>query len=175
MEKEEVFDSLYEQYKDTAMRTAFFICKNMPDSEDVVQETFVKCYLHFDELKDKKDFKPWMLKILIRSAYHLLKKEKREMPEEQVEDRMKEKTVAGPADRFLEKEEAERILSLINQLPEKQRIVVILYYYNELSVKEIASVTRSMEGTVKSRLYLARKQLRKMMESGGGREVFYEV
>ncbi|MCI6858219.1 MAG: sigma-70 family RNA polymerase sigma factor [Eubacterium sp.] len=75
----------------------------------------------------------------------------------------------------MEKEEAERILSLINQLPEKQRIVVILYYYNELSVKEIASVTRSMEGTVKSRLYLARKQLRKMMESGGGREVFYEV
>lgn len=75
----------------------------------------------------------------------------------------------------MEKEEAERILSLINQLPEKQRIVVILYYYNELSVKEIASVTRSMEGTVKSRLYLARKQLRKMMENGGGREVFYEV
>ena len=62
------FDTVYEAYKNLALRTAYLICKNQADSEDIVQETFVKCHLHIRELKKEKEFKAWMLKILVRCS-----------------------------------------------------------------------------------------------------------
>ena len=61
---EDAFDAMYQRYKQTAMRTAWLLCHNLADSEDIVQETFVQCYFHIRELKDENRFRPWMLKCL---------------------------------------------------------------------------------------------------------------
>lgn len=55
----EAFDRLYEKYMNTAVRMAYLITGNLADSEDVVQESFVKAYLHMQELKDNNGFKAW--------------------------------------------------------------------------------------------------------------------
>lgn len=81
------FDLLYDKYKNVALRTAYLITGNLSDSEDVVQDTFVKVYLHCKELKNDSGFKAWMMQILVRTAYKAGKKKGRELPDEEVIDK----------------------------------------------------------------------------------------
>lgn len=158
--KREAFDLLYEKYKNLAIRTAYLITGNLSDSEDIVQETFVKVYLHIAELKNDSGFKPWMMQILVRTAYRTGKKNSREIPDDDMEGRMENQTVISPLGQMMKWEEAEMISEAVASLPVKQRTVVVLYYYNELSVTEIAALLGCREGTVKSRLHTARKCLK---------------
>lgn len=160
------FDTIYNKYQNIAMRTAFLICRNFDDSEDIVQETFVKCHLHIHKLKDANSFQAWMLKILVHNAYSLLKKKGKEMADDQVEKQINSisnNCQPSPLQLELKKEQSHTVLSAIDTLSDKHKIVVILYYYDELSVKEIARVLGCREGTVKSRLYIARNQLKNLL------------
>ena len=163
------FNKIYEKYKDIALRTAWLLCKNDADSEDIVQETFVLCYMHIDELKDETNFKAWMLKILVRNGWKTVKKARREIPEEETVSSKWNRGVENkePLEQALKQEKAQSIVNAIKYLSEKHRTIIVLYYYNDLSVKEIAKITGCLEGTVKSRLYFARKQLRKILEKEG--------
>ena len=158
------FDELYEKYKTQALRTAFLICKSIPDSEDIVQDTFVQCHVHIRELKKEKEFKSWMMRILTHEAYKVLKKKYREQPDEEIDKKMNSVVVPGILEEELKKERLDSIGKAIDKLSDKHKITVIHYYYNEMSVREIAKVMGCLEGTVKSRLHTARKQLKNFLE-----------
>ena len=64
------------------------------------------------------------------------------------------------------KEEREQVRRAVDSLEEKHRAVIVLYYFNEFSTKEIARITGCLEGTVKSRLFAARRKLRKSLTAG---------
>lgn len=100
-----------------------------------------------------------MMQILVRTAYRVAKKRKREIPDDDTVLRMENRTNPSPLDKTIQLEEAEMISEAVRALPIKMRTVVILYYYNCFSVKEIAGVLGLMEGTVKSRLHTARRRL----------------
>lgn len=159
----EAFDGLYEKYKDIAIRTAYLITGNLSDSEDVTQETFVKVWLHIRELKNDSGFKPWMMQILVRTAYKAGRKRKREIPDDEAVIRMENRIDISSLDKIIRQEEAEMIAMAVKALPVKLRVVVVMHYYNMLSVKEIAQALGIMEGTVKSRLHTARKRMQKML------------
>lgn len=184
---EDAFSAMYERYRQTAMRTAWLLCHNLADSEDIVQETFVQCYFHIQELKDESRFRPWMLKCLVRTGWKLMKKQKKEMPEEQMElhlerERYLESTFSGktsgePLEEAIAREFSGELTKAVRRLSEKHRLVIVLYYYDELSVHEIAKITDCLEGTVKSRLHFARRQLKKMLSDAGEEEtgrIIYE-
>ena len=184
---EHAFSAMYERYRQTAMRTAWLLCHNLADSEDIVQETFVQCYFHIQELKDESRFRPWMLKCLVRTGWKLMKKQKKEMPEEQMElhlerERYLESTFSGktsgePLEEAIAREFSGELTKAVRRLSEKHRLVIVLYYYDELSVHEIAKITGCLEGTVKSRLHFARRQLKKMLSDAGEEEtgrIIYE-
>lgn len=154
------FDLLYEKYKDMALRTAYLITGNLSDSEDVVQDTFVKVWLHCRELKNESGFKAWMMQILVRTAYKSGKKKSRELPDEEIMQKADKSQGISSIERVIAREEAEMIAVAVRSLPIKQRTVVALYYYQECSVSEIAAMLGVLEGTVKSRLHTARKLLR---------------
>lgn len=156
----EAFDKLYEKYKNMAIRTAYLITGNPMDSEDVVQETFVKVWLHARELHSDSGFKPWMMQILVRTAYRMAKKSRREIPDDCVADRMKASEEVSSLDKVIQTEEAEMIMAAVRTLPVKLRTVIVLYYYDSFSVKEIAGMLGVMEGTVKSRPHTARQRIR---------------
>ena len=158
------FDLLYDKYKNVALRTAYLITGNLPDSEDVVQDTFVKVYLHCMELKNDSGFKAWMMQILVRTAYKAGKKKGRELPAEEVIDKADTRTERSSLEQVRVKEDSRMLSEAIHRLPIKQRTVVSLYYYQEYSVSEIAHMLGSREGTVKSRLHVARERLRGMLE-----------
>ena len=142
----EAFGTLMERYEKPALRAAWLISGNAADSEDIVQETFTACYLNRKKLREPAAFKTWFYRILTRSAWKICKKTGRECPEE------------------------ERILfEAVEKLPPKQKTVLILYYYNGMPIREIAKVCGVFEGTVKSRLYHAKEQLKKVLtqEEGG--------
>ena len=157
----EAFDELYEKM---AIHTAYLITGNLADSEDSVQETFVKVWLHIRELKDDSGFKPWMMRILIRTAYRIGKKNKREIPNDEMVERMENRTDPSPLDKVIQLEEAEMISAAVRALPVKLRTVVVLYYYDSFSVKEIAGTLGLMEGTVKSRLHSARRRMKTILK-----------
>ena len=69
----DAFDALYEKYKNILLRMAYLVSGQMFDAEDIVQETFVKCYLHIGELKKEEGFRPWLFQILYRTAYRQAK------------------------------------------------------------------------------------------------------
>lgn len=166
--EEEAFSWLFEAYYTEAFRMAWLISGNYADSEDIVQEAFTACYYHRGQLKNPEGFRSWFYKIVTRTAWRQCRKKRRESPQDLIpqlcEDRESGEDTK-PLEAVMQKMQDERIYQAVAALPIKQRTVVVLYYFNELSTKEIAHITGSMEGTVKSRLHAARKNLRESLKS----------
>jgi RNA polymerase sigma-70 factor (ECF subfamily) len=129
-----------------------------------VQEAFVKMYTHIGELKDVTQFKSWFFQILYRTAWRYMKQKAKESPSEEIESQIEThyKTPKQPSalEELVEAETKSLIKQEIEKLDIKHRTVVVLYYYNELSIAEIAKIVGCFEGTVKSRLANARKRLK---------------
>lgn len=168
------FDELYKAYVGKLYRMAFMITNNKSDSEDIVQETFVKCFLHRESIRDETAFESWLCQILVRTAWRYRKKQKPDYSLEELtgtdmesglgERLMLDEQAVQPLEEVLKKEENLRVKEAVMRLNMKQRTVIVLYYFCELPVEEIARITGSFPGTVKSRLFQARKSLRKMLE-----------
>ena len=171
----DAFDLLYDKYKNLAVRNAYLIIGNLSDAEDAVQEAFLISYFRINELKNHSGYKAWLMQILIRRTYRLAKKTKREfasdkvtefhfdgiageaMPREDMTDQ------SSPLSKLITREEADRVMAAVNELPIKQRIVIVLYYYNDLGIEEIAAILHIRAGTVKSRLFTARNNLKQLL------------
>lgn len=166
----DAFDRLMKLYQPKALRVAYLISGSYADSEDIVQETFVACYLNRQGIKNPEAFKGWFYKTLSRNAWRVCRKQKREQPAEEIYP----ETIEAPGELLSDivmKEEETVIYEAIRSLPIKHRTVIVLYYYNEMSIKEIAKACGCLEGTVKSRLYHGKQKLReilKQQESEGG-------
>lgn len=166
----DAFDALYEKYKNILLRMVYMVSGQMFDAEDIVQETFVKCFLHIGELKKEEGFKSWLFQILYRTAYRQAKKRKREIPDEDIAIRTDVTDGITSLDRIIQTESERLVNQAVQSLDFKHRAVVVLYYYNELTTKEIARILGCTDGTVKSRLFAARRGLREKLtvyEEGG--------
>ncbi|MGL5255536.1 MAG: RNA polymerase sigma factor [Proteocatella sp.] len=158
------FEELFELYKVNAVKTAYLLTGNRALADDVVQETFVQCYLKIKDLKNPMQFKTWFFKILTRIAWRMNTKEKSAVPVENIFEVLPYSNDESIENNFIKKETSKKIMAAIDNLDYKQRTVVLLYYYKEFSVSEIASILGCFEGTVKSRLYAARKNLKKSLD-----------
>lgn len=154
------FDELYKKYHLMLFRTAYLILGNSYDAEDVTQDAFVSIYVNIKSLKDPDKLKPWMFSILKNSAYKKFKDKKREFPDDEISLKADKETYTIE-DEFAVKSEIREALMTLSQ---KHREVIVLFYYNDLSIKEIASALGVFEGTVKSRLFKARRVLKKELE-----------
>lgn len=163
----EAFDRIFERYNHKLLRMAYLISGNYADSEDIVQEAFVTCYCNCKSLKDCSSFSSWLYRILTRTAWRYAKKRRQEEPTEVLYEHGEPESGNLPLEVVLRNEEQSLIYAAVNQLEMKQRTVIVLYYFNQLSTKEIGRVMGCMEGTVKSRLYTARKNLEQSIKEEG--------
>jgi RNA polymerase sigma factor (sigma-70 family) len=159
------FEKLFDKYYSEALRAAYLITGNKCDSEYVVQDTFIKSYEKLSSLKRPENFKYWFFRILTRTAWSYCKKQKKEQPVSEIFDKQSASHDKSSFQILAEQETSEEISRAIQKLDNKQKTVVILYYYNEFSVKEIAEIMRCSAGTVKSRLFFARKNLSKALST----------
>lgn len=154
------FEQLYENYKDPAFRTAALMTGNPVDAQDVVQDTFVTVFKKIKQLKDPAAFRSWFYRILTRNSIHLVQSRKTEIPQDKIPEMYLWETEEVDLSDMLTKQETnQKLRRLIDGMDEKHRTVLVLYYYNEFSVGQIAQITGCLTGTVKSRLYHARKLL----------------
>ncbi len=162
----DAFDQIFNKYKNEAVRTAYLITGRKSICEDIAQEAFIKCYKPLGRRRNPEGFHAWFVRILTRPAWKYGRAASREIPTENMAE------AAGPADpdpaarQYWAVEESRRLHTEIGLLKPKQKAVIILYYFNGLSTKEIAKVSGCLEGTVKSRLFTARENLRARMDAG---------
>lgn len=157
------FDQIYEKYHRMLYHTALLIIGNRQDAEDALQETFVSCYLHIRDLRNEESLKSWLFQIMARNARKAGKKASKETPDDEVLRRIDEKRAGASGENLDYLEDAIRRVTFeeyISSLDYKHREVITLFYYDELSIREIAEILGCFEGTVKSRLHTAKKQLR---------------
>ena len=156
---ESAFDEIFGAYCKTAVRTAALISGDSSLAEDIAQEAFVLCIIHIGELKNPLAFRSWFFRILTRCAWRM--SDKRIQTSEWNDKALPPRPDVYPSDGGMQNEE---LRTALKKLGRKQRTAVVLYYFNELSVREIAHATSSPEATVKTRLFAARQRLKGALE-----------
>jgi RNA polymerase sigma-70 factor (ECF subfamily) len=146
-----------------AFRVAFSVLRNSEDAEDLAQEAFAKAYRRFRQLRDRDRFRGWLVRMTWRMAIDRARSERRRMARETAADLLPA-CEPSPVQSFIERERAVRLWRAIDLLPEKLRIVIVLAAIEEHDVREIAKLLRLPEGTVKSRLFLARQRLKELLQ-----------
>lgn len=145
-------------------KTAFIYMKNEQDALDVVQETAFKVTAKIHTLKEKKYFKTWVIKILIRTAFDLLEKNKKNAVDYNDDQLSETAELSDIATGNTDRETYSTLIEAMHQLKLTDQQLIGLYYFNELSIREIADLLLCPEGTVKYNLHRARKQLKNMLE-----------
>ncbi len=138
-------------------------CGNNFDAEDIVQETCLMAFNKFHQLKDKSKCKPWLLTILRNNflkSYHK-KKNRQKLSETDYIDFLKISLMTNNPENILVKASTRKIVQkAIDQLPEKYREILLLYYMDELLYRDISKILDIPIGTVMSRLTRARGSLK---------------
>ena len=140
-------------------RLASSILRNDADAEDAVQETLITAYKKLDTLRDRRKFKPWIMQILVNTARQTFRKQKNLVPLDSVSE-----LPAG------DNPDPDNTLSLwpaVQALSDDLRTVTVLFYYDDLSVREISRVTGVKPGAIKTRLSRARQKLRDTLSEEG--------
>ncbi len=150
--KKEEFERLVIENQLSMYRLAMSILKNSNDAEDAVSETVLTAYEHLSSLKKNDSFKAWMMTILVNVSKKMLRKKKRVVLYDDL-GLFEKSTDEGSCEMW------EAVLTL----NAKYAKVVILYYYEGFSTKEIARILHIPEGTVKSRLSRARSKLQQII------------
>jgi RNA polymerase sigma-70 factor, ECF subfamily len=152
----DAFEQLLIEYTDRLYRTAYLYVRNREDALDVVQETAYRAFSSISELRNERYFLTWVTKILINCAYDIQKKSKNEISSEnEVAAHSRGKN-----------EEKLDLAAAIGKLPAKYQSCIILFYYYDMSLQEIAAALEVPENTIKTYLSRGKKQLRKLL--GGG-------
>lgn len=142
---------LIERYRNNLYAAAFSICKQPQDAEDVVQDTFIQYWTQKKEFQSEQHIRAWLLRVAINKAKN------------KCSSFFRRNTL--PLEDYIEildfpTQEASGIFEAVLALPEKYRIVIHLFYYEDYSVSEIADILKLSPGNVKTRLSRGRNLLR---------------
>ena len=152
---------LFERYRDRVFRTALVIVRDPAVAEDILQDCFLKVYANAQRIDTERPLAPWLYRVTVNLSYTWLSRGKnRRTSIETVVDMLVSPMKQAP-DRLTEQTELrQNVRKAISDLSIDQRVVVVLYYLNGLNLQDIAEILDLPIGTVKSRLYYARENLR---------------
>lgn len=148
---------LIKEYQTNLFITAFNICKNAEDAKDIVQDTFISYLTSNQKFNDETHIRAWLFRVAINKAKDSNKsfwKRNRVQIDDYIE------TLP-----FENKDDSNLFEAVLN-LPEKYRIVIHLFYYEDMTIKEISNIVRISESNVKVRLSRARKLLKDVLMEG---------
>lgn len=149
----ETFAKLIREYTPNLYRLAFGILHNREDAEDAVSESVLKAYEKLHTLRKKESFRPWIMQITANEAKRIYGRNKKSASVENMEEYMPQ---------F--QDEYHELWDVVMKLDIVYREAIILYFYEQLSIKEIGEVLHVPEGTVKSRLSRGKKQLKEHLK-----------
>ena len=144
-----------------AFRVAYGVVRHREDAEDVAQEALTKAYRNLRMLRQPDRFRAWLVRITWRLAIDHQRSAKRRGNRESASQNVT--TTQDAADVLAAQERSARLWEAIDALPEKLRIVTVLAGIEEHDLHEVGLLLDLPEGTVKSRLFLARQRLRELL------------
>jgi RNA polymerase sigma-70 factor (ECF subfamily) len=156
----EAFGTLVERYDRAVYHLAYRTLRDSEEARDVAQEAFFKAYRSLRTFRPGAKFSTWIFSIAYHACCDRLNRRKRYSNEELPE---RADPGAGPEQQAIAGDEARRVRAAIAQLPEKYRSVITLYHLQGSQYDEIAQVLEIPIGTVKTHLFRAKEQLRRML------------
>lgn len=136
---------------------AFSIVRNDSDASEIISESIYRAYKNLNTLKSENSFKPWILRIVHNTAVEMIRNNSKIIPMVDIPDTPKDSTDNDITTRLTVRE-------AVNSLKQPYRTVVVLFYYENLSVSKIAQITSTNMVTVKKQLSRARKMLREILK-----------
>ena len=146
-----------------AVRVAYSVLRNREDAEDVAQEAFAKAYRSFAQLRDRDRFRAWLVRMTWRMALDRQRSNRRRMARDLAATHRPLTGLQVETDlqvNLHERERAEHLWRAIDSLSEKLRIVIVLAGIQGHDIREVAALLELPEGTIKSRLFAGRQQLK---------------
>ena len=160
-EDKELFIKNVNENRIKMYKTAIAILKNEDDANDAIQETLYSAYKNYYSLKEKSYFTTWIIRILINNCYNIINKNKKIS---YIDDNVIQNTT-DVEDNYAVENSLEWVLE---QIDKDLKEIVVLYYYDDFSVADIANVLKIPQGTVKSRLSRARAQIKEIIKKEEG-------
>ena len=160
--REEAYRQLIEEYGNKLLRTCYLILNDREEAEDVVQETFIKVFNKIDTFKEKSGLYTWIYAIALNLSRDRMriKQDMLELKDEWIGNDDVESHVEINIDR----EQLRKEIFGMNSL---YREVLVLFYFEELSIKEISNLLNEKEGTIKRKLSRGRNMLKESLLKGG--------
>ena len=158
------WDALFQRYQLPLYAYVFEVIRSEQTALDVVQETFISAARNLRSLRDDDRFGSWLFSIAHRKCVDRWRKSGREEPLEPEVAEALPADESDPSELLIRREQETEFMKLIEQLPPPQRSVLLLHFVEDFSLEEIADVTGAQLGTVKSRMFYAKKALRKLLE-----------
>ena len=143
--------------KEKYYRVAYSYVKNADDALDIMQESIYKAVSHIDSLQDINYINTWFYRIIVNTSIDFLRKQKKVIP---VDNEVLASFVSETNDEY----ENFDLQKAMDDLPEKYKSVVVLRYFEDLKIEEIAEILNENTNTIKTRLYKALKLLRIKMD-----------
>lgn len=168
-EDEKAFNELYHRYHRLVYYVAYELCRNDADAKDVMQETFVKVRKAANGLREPEKFKYWLNAVTISRCKDLFKKNKYGNSDSEtgyLEDKVIEtRRYLLPEKELHFKSDQAMLHHFIDLLPQNQKEILLLKFFADMPIKDIAELYDISEGTVKSRIHYAKQSLRGMVEN----------
>lgn len=168
-EKERYIEFLIDTYGESLTRLAYTYVKDFARSEDIIQEVFLTCFLKLNTIEgDQSVVKSWLYKITINKCLDYLRSwSHRNLQINNFFHNLIAKKEDSPELKLVQDTVNKEIANLIVSLPIKYREILILFYYEDLSLNEIGEIVSLSPNAAKTRLYRARKMLEKEMDKKG--------
>jgi RNA polymerase sigma-70 factor (ECF subfamily) len=164
--QEAALAALVDQYATTLYRVAFSVLRNQSDAEDAVQEAFLRVLRHRETLGEIRDHRVWLIRIVWNIVLDRKRRAKTRPETDDVSDLARVLPAMGlnAEDRAAAVQHHAHILACVEQLPAREREVMMLSAFEELSSVEIAEVLGVTESSVRSRLFRARNLLAELLQ-----------
>lgn len=164
------FDKLMTGYQKQIFRISLNFGKNKENALDITQNVFLKAYENLKSFQGKSSFKTWLLRIAYNEGNNWIRKHKREINNEIYEDEMMTINSPSQEDDILAQENRSLLLRCLLDLNTRYRLAVVLRYFENQPLKEIASTMDCSEGVVKNMLFRSMQKLRESLpaEKMGG-------
>ncbi len=157
----EALGELYDRYQALVYRTALVITNDSNAAEDLLQDVFLRLHRFADRIDPQRPLEPWLYRMTANLSYTWVKRSRRwYRPLEDLAEWLVGGEKNSPQEQIEQDDDWEQVQRAVSSLPLQQRVVVVLYYLNDLSLQEISDILDVPVGTVKSRLHYGRMALK---------------
>jgi RNA polymerase sigma factor (sigma-70 family) len=164
----QAFEVIVTKYQELICAITFSGTADVQQSEELAHQTFINAWKNLSQLKDLSRFRPWLCSIARNNIRNFINKNQRDIitkaePMENINDRATDES--GPLETAIKKEHKELVSDAIKQVPEQYRELLVLYYRQQQSVKQVALLLDLSEDVVKQRLQRGRKMIKEQLKS----------